>query len=289
MELMTNLDRWREVRRGLSGPLGLVATMGWLHEGHLTLVRRAKAENRVVVVTLFVNPTQFGPGEDLAAYPRDLDRDRRLLEAEGVDFLLAPPVDQVYPPGFQTYVTVTALSRNLEGAARPGHFQGVATVVAKLFHLTRPDRAYFGQKDGQQAAVIRRMALDLDFPLEVVVCPTVREADGLAMSSRNMYLSVAERQAAPVLHKALRAAAHTLFPSAAGSGGVTAETLRDVVRQTVAEQPLARLEYVSVAWLDSLEEADGPALTPDSPPLMISLAARLGQTRLIDNILLGVG
>ncbi|MBI3286706.1 MAG: pantoate--beta-alanine ligase, partial [Chloroflexi bacterium] len=189
MQLVHTIAELRQARRELASPLGLVPSMGYLHQGHLSLVRRARRECRSVVVSIFVNPTQFGPGEDLARYPRDLERDLSLLESEGVDLVFAPEPDEMYPLGFQTYVVVEELTRPLDGTARPGHFRGVTTVVAKLFNQVQPERGYFGQKDAQQALVIQRMVADLNMPLEVVVCPTVREPDGLAMSSRNAYLS----------------------------------------------------------------------------------------------------
>src|SRR5574341_501833 len=203
MIVLTTFSDLRSARSALPSPLGLVPTMGFLHEGHLSLARRARAECASVAVSIFVNPTQFGPNEDLAAYPRDLPRDLRLLETEGVDLVWTPTPEIIYPPGFQTWVTVEEVTKPLEGAMRPGHFRGVTTVVAKLFTAVQPDKAYFGQKDAQQAAVIRQMGRDLNFPIEIVVCPTLREADGLAMSSRNVYLDPDERQAAPVLSRAL--------------------------------------------------------------------------------------
>lgn len=276
MKVITGLAELRQERARLAGPVGCVPTMGYLHEGHLSLVRRAKAECASVEVSIFVNPTQFGPNEDLARYPRDLPRDLAMLEAEGVDLVWTPTVEEMYPPGFQTWVTVEKLSQGLEGAARPGHFRGVATVVTKLFNAMLPDKAYFGQKDAQQAAVIRQMTRDLNFPVEIVVCPTVREPDGLAMSSRNTYLQAEERQAATVLFRALSAA-----EQAYRQGERRAETLRQIVREVVGAEPLARLQYVSCADYETLEELDlvqGKAL--------LSLAVYIGQTRLIDNFVL---
>jgi pantoate--beta-alanine ligase len=251
--------------------------MGYLHEGHLSLVERAKAENRRVLVSIFVNPSQFGPSEDLSKYPRDLERDLSLLRPLGVDLVWTPTAEIMYPPGYQTWVEVEALSKGLEGAMRPGHFRGVGTVVAKLFNATQPDKAYFGQKDAQQVAVIRRMATDLNFPLEVIVCPTHREADGLAMSSRNVYLNVDERRAAVVLFRALSAAKELHE-----AGERDAERLRARMKETLAGEPLAQAQYVSCADYDSLEELDtvtGKAL--------LSLAVYFGKTRLIDNFVLG--
>jgi len=276
MKVVTTFAELRAARSALAEPVGCVPTMGYLHEGHLSLVRRARAECASVVVSIFVNPTQFGPQEDLERYPRDLPRDLALLEAEGVDLVWTPTVQEMYPPGYQTWVTVEELTQGLEGAARPGHFRGVTTVVAKLFHGMQPDKAYFGQKDAQQAIVIRRMVQDLNFPLEVVVCPTVREPDGLAMSSRNVYLNPEERKAATVLFRALRAA-----EQAYQQGERRAEVLRQTVRSVIATEPRARLQYVSCAdyeTLAELEHVEGKAL--------LSLAAYVGQTRLIDNLVL---
>jgi pantoate--beta-alanine ligase len=250
--------------------------MGYLHEGHLSLVRRAAEECTSVVVSIFINPTQFGPSEDLAAYPRDMERDLRLLESLGVDLVWAPAPEIMYPSGYQTWVQVEALAGPLEGAMRPGHFRGVTTVVAKLFNAVQPAKAYFGQKDAQQAAVIRRMARDLNFPLEVVVCPIVREPDGLAMSSRNAYLNPEQRQAATVLYRALSAA-----KDAYEAGERDAEKLRAVMRERLAGEPLARVQYVSCADYDTLEE-----LETVSGKALLSMAVFVGKTRLIDNFVL---
>jgi pantoate--beta-alanine ligase len=239
-------------------------------------VQRARAENDHVGVSIFVNPTQFGPSEDLAAYPRDLKRDLELLRAAGADLVWAPPAEEVYPPGFQTYVTVEDVTRFLEGRARPGHFRGVATVVAKLFNVFQPDRAYFGQKDAQQVVVIKRMARDLDFPVEVVVCPTLREPDGLAMSSRNVYLTPEQRAAAPVLYRAL-SAARVAWDAGARDG----EALRAAMQAVLAVEPLALPEYVSAADPETLEE-----LGRAERGALLSMAVRIGRARLIDNILL---
>ena len=277
MEIVSSLLDLRTARLSLDGTVGLVPTMGYLHEGHLSLVERAKAENRRVLVSIFVNPSQFGPSEDLSKYPRDLERDLSLLRPLGVDLVWTPTAEIMYPPGYQTWVEVEALSKGLEGAMRPGHFRGVGTVVAKLFNATQPDKAYFGQKDAQQVAVIRRMATDLDFPLEVIVCPTHREADGLAMSSRNVYLNVDERRAAVVLFRALSAAKELHE-----AGERDAERLRARMKETLAGEPQAQAQYVSCADYDSLEELDtvtGKAL--------LSLAVYFGKTRLIDNFVLG--
>jgi pantoate--beta-alanine ligase len=272
----TSLSDLRQARRALPGPVGLVPTMGYLHQGHLSLVQAAQSECASVAVSIFVNPTQFGPNEDLANYPRDLPRDLALLEAAGVDLVWTPTQEIVYPPGYQTWVMVEEVTRPLEGAMRPGHFRGVATVVAKLFNAVQPDRAYFGQKDAQQAVVIRRMARDLDFPLEVVICPTMREPDGLAMSSRNVYLSPAERRAAPVLYRGLSAAR-----AAFEAGERDAGCLRQTVAEIVQAEPLARLQYVSCADPETLDELEGPVQRA-----LISMAVFFGKTRLIDNLVL---
>lgn len=268
---------WRAARPAAAS-LGLVPTMGALHEGHLSLARRSLAENDATVASIFVNPAQFGPGEDLARYPRDEARDLRLLRELGVDAAYLPAADAMYPDGYETYVTVEGLARRLEGASRPAHFRGVATVVAKLFIAVRPDRAYFGRKDAQQLRVVRRLARDLDLPVEVVACDTVREADGLAMSSRNANLSPADRAAAPVLARALRAAEARF-----AAGERSADALRAVARETLAAEPRAAVDYVSLADADSLAEIEGEA----RGPALLSLAARFGSVRLIDNVELG--
>lgn len=276
MQVARTIAEARAIRRALSGTWGFVPTMGYLHDGHLSLVRRARAENDHVAVSIFVNPTQFGPHEDYNRYPRDLERDLQLLTPLGVDLVFAPPVEEMYPPGFQTWVVVEEVSRPLEGAARPGHFRGVATVVTKLFNIIQPDRAYFGQKDAQQAVVIRRMVQDLNIPVEIVVCPTVREPDGLAMSSRNTYLGPEERRAATVLFRALQAA-----KARYEEGERDAERLRAVMREVIQAEPLARLDYVSVADPETLQE-----LSRVEDRALLSLAVYIGKTRLIDNILL---
>jgi len=277
MDVFHTIAQFRDARRAFPGSLGLVPTMGFLHEGHLALVRRAKAENAVVAVSIFVNPTQFGPGEDLAGYPRDLDRDLTLLETEGVDLVLNPPPEEVYPRGFSSSIDTGPVSEPLEGGHRPGHFKGVATVVAKLFNIVQPDRAYFGQKDGQQVMVIKRMATDLDFPLEVVVVPTVREPDGLAMSSRNIYLGEPERRAATCLSRALSKARDRW-----DAGEREANVLRRQVIDVIEKEALAQIDYVSVADAESLDELSGLA----SRSIMVSMAVHIGKARLIDNAVL---
>ena len=269
-----------EVRKALKAakrPLGLVPTMGYLHAGHLALVKRARGENETVAVSIFVNPTQFGPNEDLAEYPRDMKRDLRLLEEEEVDLVFAPEPQEMYPLDFSTYVQVERVTEQLEGASRPGHFRGVATVVAKLFNSIQPDRAYFGQKDAQQLRVIRKMVDDLNMPVDIRAVPIVREKDGLAMSSRNVRLSPPERTAALVLSRALDAA-RALYDD----GAREAQRLRDAMRAELAREPLAKPDYVSVADAETLRELG----TIDRPAL-VSLAVRVGPVRLIDNVTLG--
>lgn len=277
MKVVTTLEELRAARAALPGTLGLVPTMGYLHDGHLSLARQAKAECTSVAASIFVNPTQFGPSEDLAAYPRNLAHDLAMLAAAGVDLVWTPTPEIVYPVGFQTWVTVEGVAQPLEGAQRPGHFRGVATVVAKLFNAFQPDRAYFGQKDAQQVAVIQQMVHDLNFALQVVVCPTVRESDGLAMSSRNAYLNAEQRAAAPVLYRAL------ITARAAFADGVTdADALRGLMAATIDAEPLARRVYVSCADPLTLQEVTGPVTRA-----LLSLAVYVGKTRLIDNLLLG--
>ncbi|MCC6627687.1 MAG: pantoate--beta-alanine ligase [Chloroflexi bacterium] len=274
MRVVTTVAEVWAARRALIGRLGLAPTMGALHAGHLSLVTRARAEADVVWVTVFVNPLQFGPREDLASYPRDLDGDLAKLRAAGVDLVFTPAAHDMYPAGFSTRVAVSGVSEGLEGERRPGHFAGVATVVTKLFALTRPDVAVFGEKDAQQLRVIRRLTTDLGFDLRIIGAPTVREPDGLALSSRNAYLSPAERRAAPVLRQALAAAER-----AYAAGERAGARLRAAMQAVLAAEPLARVDYVSIADDETLAELDtvtGPALA--------SLAVWLGPTRLIDNV-----
>lgn len=254
---------------------GFVPTMGYLHDGHIALARRARTENDKVAASIYVNPTQFAPTEDLSTYPRNLERDLALLEAAGVDLVFTPDDTIMYPAGFQTYVTVTEVSQPLEGAARPTHFRGVATVVTKLFNIVQPTRAYFGQKDAQQTAVLRKMVHDLNFNLEIIVCPTVREPDGLAMSSRNAYLSPEQRQAATVLYRALSRA-----QAAYNQGERNATVLRKVMVDEITAESLARLDYISVAHPRTLIE-----LNTIQNGALFSLAVFFGKTRLIDNFL----
>jgi pantoate--beta-alanine ligase len=274
MMLATTIREVRAWRQAGTGRVGLVPTMGCLHAGHLALVEKGRRENQRLAVSLFVNPAQFGPNEDLARYPRDLERDRALLAEAGCDLLFAPAVSEMYPPGCDTTVDVGPLAARLEGERRPGHFRGVATVVLKLFGIFQPQRAYFGQKDAQQLAVVRALVRDLDVPVEVVGCATVRESDGLALSSRNAYLTARERAAAGVLYRALQAARDLC-----AAGERRAQALRAELRRVLDTEPLARTDYASVADPVTFRELDvleGPAL--------VSLAVFLGRARLIDNL-----
>ncbi len=277
MKVVKSLAELRATRKSLANHVGLVPTMGFLHEGHLSLVRRAKQECASIGVSIFVNPAQFGPTEDLDTYPVDLEQDLDLLSAEKVDLVWTPTKAEMYGLGYQTWVEVEELSRYLEGEIREGHFRGVATVVTKLFNSFQPERAYFGQKDAQQAIVIRRMVRDLNFPIEVIVCPTYREADGLAMSSRNSYLNPEERQAATALYRAL-SAADELF----NTGEREADRLREEMESLLATEPLARAEYASVADPKTLEELHGPI-----ERALLSMAVFIGKTRLIDTMTVG--
>jgi len=267
----------RKIRRDQDRTVGLVPTMGALHEGHLSLVREARRMCDVVVVSVFVNPTQFGPGEDFEHYPRDLTKDTALLTDYNVDYIFAPPIEEIYPKGFSTYVTVEGLSEQLEGASRPGHFRGVATVVTILLNTVRPDFAFFGQKDAQQALVLKRMVKDLAFDTEIVLLPIVREDSGLAISSRNSYLSPDEQTSAAVIHRAL-VQAKTTFKQ----GERSASKIGDVIRSTVESEPRARLDYVSITDAETLE----PIERIDERPTLVAVAAYIGKTRLIDNTIL---
>lgn len=278
MQVLETIDAFRAARRTM-GELGVVPTMGYLHAGHIALIERARSENSAVAATIFVNPTQFGPSEDLTRYPRDLPRDLRMLEQAGTALVFVPTVAEMYPAGFNTSVDVEGITRVLEGAVRPGHFRGVATVVCKLLNIVDAERAYFGQKDAQQTVVVRRMVRDLNMRTSIVIVPTVREPDGLALSSRNTYLSPTERTAAPVLYRSLRA-----VEDAWKSGERNGDRLRDVVSEVLAGEPLAQVDYVSVADPETLEE-----LSDVREQALVSLAVRLGRTRLIDNLLLPVG
>ena len=277
MQVLHTIEEFREARSQAPDTMGLVPTMGYLHAGHLALVRRARGENSTLAVSIFVNQSQFGPNEDLSTYPRDMDRDLALLASEGADLIFAPSADEMYPADFDAWVEVGAVGQRLEGEHRPGHFRGVATVVNKLFNIVRPQRAYFGQKDGQQLAVIRRMVADLNMGIEIVPVPTVREPDGLALSSRNVYLTPEERKAAPVIYRAL-CRAKCLWER----GEVNGALLRREVRITLEQEPLVdSIDYVSVADANSLEE-----LNSVRQGAIVSVAVGMGKARLIDNILL---
>lgn len=277
MKVVETIAAMKAERGKLAGSVGFVPTMGYLHEGHLALVRHARTETLTVIASIFVNPTQFGPQEDFATYPRDPERDLALLEKENVGVVFMPSAQEMYPDGFSSSVAVEGITERLEGKPRPGHFMGVTTVVAKLFNIVQPDRAYFGQKDAQQLAVIRKMVSDLDMNLEIVAVPTVREPDGLAMSSRNGYLTPEERKAAPVLWKAL-----CLARGHWENGEKDAARLRQEMTTLIERETFAQIEYVSIADPETLEE-----LTQIAEPALVSLAVRIGGTRLIDNTMLG--
>jgi pantoate--beta-alanine ligase len=276
MQVLETIADFRRARAAFT-TLGFVPTMGFLHEGHLNLVRQAKTACGAVAVSIFVNPTQFGPQEDFSSYPRNTERDLALLEAEGVDLVFIPDVAEMYPSGFTTYVQVEQITEVLEGAARPTHFRGVTTVVCKLLNIVQPSHAYFGQKDAQQTVVVRRMVRDLNMPVEIVVCPTVREPNGLAMSSRNAYLSPEEHQATPIIYRALTAARRFYEKSVRD-----ANILRQTMQLVLETEPLAQIEYISVAHPETLQELDEVG----EAGALMSLAVRLGKTRLIDNMLL---
>jgi len=281
MEIINRRQRMssvaRKIRREQDRTIGLVPTMGALHEGHLSLVREARRMCDIVVVSVFVNPAQFGPSEDFDKYPRDLTKDTALLTDYNVDYIFAPPVEEIYPKGFASYVTVEGLSDLLEGASRPGHFRGVATVVTILLNTIRPDFAFFGQKDAQQALIIRRLVKDLAFDTEIVILPTVREDSGLAISSRNLYLTSEEQIAAGVIHEALKRA-----KAAYKEGERSAGRLEILVRSTIELEPRARVDYISVIDADTLEHLD----RLDERPILIAVAVYVGKTRLIDNTIL---
>jgi len=281
MEIINRRQRMssvaRKIRREQDKTVGLVPTMGALHEGHLSLVREARRMCDVVVVTVFVNPAQFGPGEDFEHYPRDLTKDTALLTDYNVDYIFAPTVEEIYPKGFSTYVNVEGLSEQLEGASRPGHFRGVSTVVTILLNTIRPDFAFFGQKDAQQALVIRRLVKDLAIDTEIVILPIVREDSGLAISSRNLYLTPDEQKSATIIHKALKQA-----KQAFKEGERNANRLTDLIRTTIESEPRARLDYVAITDAETLEKLD----RVDDRATLVALAAYVGKTRLIDNMIL---
>ena len=278
MKIFTTIDAMRAgsgALRRAGKRLGFVPTMGALHEGHLSLVRAARSSAADVGVSIFVNPTQFGPNEDLAKYPRSFERDCQMLEREGVEFVFAPSVEEMYPTGTVTWVTVEEMSERLDGRSRPGHFRGVTTVVSKLFHIVEPDRAFFGQKDAAQVAIIRRMVRDLDLPVEIVVCPIMREADGLAMSSRNAYLDPEQRRQALVLHRSLM-----LVQQIGEAGERDAGKLISAGQEAFAQEPRVRLDYFEVVNPDTLD-----AVGDISRGALVAVAAYVGTTRLIDNIM----
>lgn len=281
MEIINRRQRMssvaRKIRREQDRTIGLVPTMGALHEGHLSLVREARRMCDVVVVSVFVNPTQFGPSEDYEHYPRDLTKDTALLTDYNVDYIFAPSADEIYPKDFSTYVNVGGLSKLLEGETRPGHFRGVTTIVAILLNTVRPDFAFFGQKDAQQAVIIKRMVRDLAFDTEILVLPTVREDSGLAISSRNLYLGPEEQESATVIHRALVQAKEVYKKGERHAG-----KLAEIVRTTIETEPRARVDYVSVVDAESLEKLD----KLDERPILVAVAAYVGKTRLIDNIVM---
>ena len=277
MKVIKKIDEMKRLRQQLAEPIGFVPTMGYFHEGHLSLVRQARAENPSVVVSIFVNPTQFGPQEDFTSYPRDLQRDLARLDKERADIVFMPSVAEMYPPQFNSWVEIGEVSERLEGTSRPGHFRGVTTICAKLFNIIQPTKAYFGQKDAQQAIVIRKMVAELNMNLEIITLPTVREPDGLAMSSRNAYLNGEQRQAAAVLYQAL-CLAQKLY----ASGERNAERIRQEMTALIKKQPLANIDYVSVADAKTLDELDMV-----NSPALVSMAVRIGKVRLIDNVVVG--
>jgi len=280
MKILSNLSELRTFRQSISGTVGLVPTMGYLHDGHLSLVKTARKMCDVVIATIFVNPTQFAPTEDLSSYPRDLSRDLALLKSEGVDAVFTPSPEIMYPPRFQTHITVNDVSQGREGAQRPEHFQGVATVVAKLFNMTQPHKAFFGQKDAQQVVVIRQMVRDLNFPIDIVIVPVFRESDGLAMSSRNVYLNTDERQHATILYRTLQHVAQHYDTSEHHP-----EKLKQLAETFIqSETPHLKPDYISFADAGTLDE-----LTQSiEKPVLVSLAVRVGKPRLLDNCLLPI-
>lgn len=276
MQIIKTFAEMKQLREKLVEPIGLVPTMGALHEGHIALVRRSKAECRTTITYIFLNPAQFLPGEDLKAYPHAPDQDAKMLEAVTNDILFIPSEKEVYPPGFNTWVDVRGVTERLEGASRPGHFRGVVTVLTKFFNIVMPNKAYFGQKDAQQVIVVKKIVADLNMNLEIVVVPTVREPDGLAMSSRNVYLNNQEREAATVLYGSLRMA-QDMF----SKGEKDAERIRQTMIALIRKEPLAQIDYVSIADPETLEE-----LSAARSCALVSLAVKVGKTRLIDNLIL---
>lgn len=276
MKVIETITEMKQLRQQITGALGFVPTMGYLHEGHIAGVKRAKEENPTVAVSIYVNPTQFGPSEDFGSYPRDTERDLSMLEKEKTDIVFMPAGDDMYPPNYDSWVEVGEISHHLEGASRPTHFRGVTTIVNKLFNIVQPTKAYFGQKDAQQVTVLKKMVKDLNMNLEIVVYPTVREPDGLAMSSRNSYLKPDERQAAAVLYQSLK-----LAKKLYRQGEKDAEKISREMKELISKQPQADIDYISIADNETLEE-----LTEVKPPALVSLAVKIGKPRLIDNIVL---
>jgi pantoate--beta-alanine ligase len=275
MQVINTISEMRQTRKTLKKTLGFVPTMGYLHEGHLSLVRQARAENKLVAVSIFVNPTQFGPKEDFKNYPRDTNRDLAMLEPL-TDIIFMPSNEEMYPAGYDSWVEVKGITEVMEGSARPGHFRGVSTVVLKFFNIIEPTRAYFGQKDAQQVTVIKKMVKDLNMNLEIITCPTVREADGLAMSSRNTYLSPEQRRAAPMLYQAL-----LMAKERAAQGEWDAVAIRKEMTRLIQKESLADIEYISIADNETLKE-----IHRIKYPALVSMAVKFGRTRLIDNIVL---
>ena len=276
MEIVETISMMKTLRRDITDSVGFVPTMGYLHDGHLSLVKQARTDNGITIASIFVNPTQFGPKEDFKTYPRNIEQDLALLKKANTDIVFIPSGEEMYPQGFNSWVDVQKITNRLEGERRPGHFKGVTTIVTKLFHIVEPTRAYFGQKDAQQALVIKKMAADLNMNVEVIIAPTVRESNGLAMSSRNTYLTPKERQTATVLFQALTKA-QQLWQN----GEKKAASLRKEMISIISKEPLAQIDYVSIADAQTLEELD-----EIDRQAMVSLAVKIGNTRLIDNIVL---
>ncbi|MFC1901221.1 pantoate--beta-alanine ligase [Chloroflexota bacterium] len=276
MKVIETIAEMKNLRQQIAGPLGFVPTMGYLHEGHISLVKQAREENPTIAASIYVNPTQFGPGEDFESYPRNTERDLSMLEKENTDIVFMPTGEDMYPPKYDSWVDVGDITQRLEGASRPTHFRGVTTIVNKLFNIVQPTKAYFGQKDAQQLAVIKKMVKDLNMNLEVIACPTIREPDGLAMSSRNSYLKPDERKAAAVLYQSLKLA-EQLYKQ----GEKDAEKIRREMTELISKQPLTNIDYVSIADNETLEE-----LAEVKSPVLVSLAVKIGKPRLIDNIVL---
>lgn len=275
MKIIKNIVEFKKIRANLDGTVGFIPTMGYLHEGHLSLVKRARTENDCTAVSIFVNPKQFGPQEDFFKYPRDIEKDLSLLASVKTDIVFLPSVDELYPDSYETYVQLEVLSQKLEGTVRPGHFTGVATILTKLFHIIQPTRSYFGQKDAQQVAIVKKMVNDLNFPLKVIVCDTIREPDGLAMSSRNVYLSKTQRQEAVVLYQSL-----TVAQALVKKGERDPEAIKKAMEQII-QATSGKIDYISVADTQTLEEKDTAG-----KGTLISLAVRFGNTRLIDNVII---